>query len=151
MYFRRITEAFFAMGVLAVFNSYAFATEVSKDYRFTSDPFKGLDALCVQAFLNKVAPQFDGLRSARLQSPHFATLSNGRTTLLTYPSVSFRSQFGNARGALVCVIEGRSGRKGTVSVAFEGRGLAGFRKHPLARTLKEPKQQITSGYSTDLK
>ncbi len=128
---------------------FAATFDLSRNYTLLAPPFTYQDKACLLALEEAVVPVFVGLNGAVLEGPSFARISNDRYTLLTYAGVLFQSKFGDVRGTLNCVFESNENKVATISVTFEARGLAGFRKHPLAKTLNDPSKQRTTGYSKE--
>lgn len=130
--------------------SIAFAFDVSRDFDLSAAEYADLDNICLDAFESEIVPEFVGLNGIEALSPSFFFGLPERATLLTYAGVGFQSDFGTAKGTLNCIFEGRSNRMWTINVTFEGRGLAGFKKHPMAEVLNDPAQQRALSYGSDI-
>lgn len=116
----------------------------------SAQPYAELDQTCLSSLENEIAPNFTGLNGVKLQSPSFVLGSDDRATLLIYPGATFQSELGDAQGTLNCIYQGNSTRIWTISVAFEGLGLAGSKKHPLAKIKKDPAALRTLSFAKDI-
>lgn len=130
--------------------SLLFAFTVKRNYNLTAPKFTKLDQKCLRALKKEIVPAFVGLSGVDTeQSPSFFLGDGRRDTIHTYAGMNFKSDYGNVRGTLNCVFDANSNRVSVVTVTFEGRGLAGFKKHPMARTLNDPSKQRALSYSAE--
>lgn len=129
--------------------THASGFEVVRSYKFAPS-FSQQDENCLHALEKSIKPQFDGLFKVQVYSPSIVKGYPKRNTLALYSGIIFESEFGSASGALVCVFRGDSQEVLTISVNFDGRGLAGFKKHPLAKVLNDPSKQRATGYSQEV-
>lgn len=134
--------------VLAVWSGAAAETLVNKGYSYTDHGFASRDAACVAAMLEKITPNFDGLQQVMLTANSIVQTQSGY--LATYPGAKFESVHGDAEGSLSCIFDADGRHVTEVSVAFEGRGLAGFTRHPLGQIIADPAQQLSTGMSSSI-
>ena len=142
-------QVFFPAFILAVVASGAFAApEVTKTYTNTEPDFAIKDELCVAAMLDKIAPEFDGLVNINLSSNSIFQTTNGY--LATYTGAVFNGRYGDAEGTVSCVFTEDGSAVTDVAVTFEGQGLGGFKRHPLARLGNDLGELKTSSFSTTI-
>jgi len=128
----------------------SFAFDIYRNYELNPGQFQDLETVCFAAFIEKIVPKFEGLEAARVRAPFFSIGLRDRASLVTYAEVDFQSEFGDATGAINCVFEGDTPRIWTVSAVFQGKGLAGYKKHPLALSINNPAEQWTQGLSSEI-
>lgn len=98
--------------------------------------------------LEEITPNFEGLQQVTLSANSIVQTQGGY--LAIYPGAKFVSHYGDAEGSLTCIFS-PDGRKVTeVTVSFEGSGLAGFTRHPLAQIISDPAQQRSTGMSSSI-
>lgn len=139
---------FSAFFVLAVSSCAAAAPMITKTYSYTDQGFASRDAACVSAMLEKITPNFEGLQQVTLSANSIVQTKNGY--LAIYPGAKFESRYGDAEGSLTCIFTPDGRNVTEVTVAFEGSGLAGFTRHPLAQIIGDPAQQFSTGMSSSI-
>ena len=106
----------------------ALAQTVSRTYEFSDARMSQKDAACIDALQTNILPSFEGLKAVTLSMP---VMNTPDIPTAIYAGALFASEFGDVRGTLVCEYVSGKADVHMVTVAFEGRGLAGFSKSPL--------------------
>ena len=104
------------------------------------------DKRCLEALKLEIASEFMGLKGVELSGPGLMTNVAAGHTILIYAGVRFKSEYSDAKGVLNCLFIGNSANLSDMIVTFEGKGLAGFKKHILAKKLKDPAKQFSKGF-----
>lgn len=142
----RVLVASAATALCLALPAHADPVKLELSYRISEPQMAAKDRACLAALQDQVLPNFDGVTKVRLGAVPVMNFPDMPVAI--YAGVEVSSQYGDASGALVC--EYRPGKSAVqvVSIAFEGRGLAGFKKSPL-RDLGPAERRATS-YSTEL-
>lgn len=120
---------------------------ILRNYEYSILRFEEWDSACMSALIANITIHFEGLTEVHLQSSSFVQISASDHTLGTYVEAQFISQYGDVQGVINCVLLEDGTTVSDIMVIFEGRGLAGFLKHPLARVLNDPSKQFALGFS----
>lgn len=121
---------------------------ILRNYEYFIPKFEEWDNACISALIANITIHFEGLTEVHLQSSSFMQIASSNHTLGTYVEAQFISQYGNVQGVINCVLLEDGTTVSDILVIFEGRGLAGFLKHPLARVLNDPSKQFSQSFSS---
>lgn len=124
------------------------APEVARTYELSESgvaaELAAQDRACVNALVEGVAPDFEGLKRISIQGASYV-MPTETGYLATYAKVIFESQYGNAEGAVSCVYTADGRDVTDVAVSFVSPGLAGFTRHPLRMIINDPAERRISG------
>ena len=109
---------------------------ITGEVTFTEPDQARRNEICMQALEERIIPQFEGLKEINLETGSVLRLEGDRIALATYPAARFISRFGAGRGTINCLFGGE--QVTAITVTFEEGGLAGYRNHPLAGSIKDP-------------
>ena len=121
--------------------------KIEQAYSMTPTLEKAQNTSCLKALARQIAVQFEGLHGVQLQSPAVVYEVADTFTQFVFAGSVFQSKYGDVRGTLICIFKSDQTRVSEISATFEGRGLAGFKKHILAESIKDPAKRRVLSYS----
>jgi hypothetical protein len=107
-----------------------------------------MDAACISAFKEFIAPDFRGLRTLTVHSSNIFETTKCATAL--YPNVDFDGDYGEAKGSINCIFSSENSTVSDVTVAFLGKGLGGFERRGFSSPSINPADWKVTSFSRQL-
>lgn len=146
----RIVVASLGVGLFTVSACAADPVTIRKQYELLGD-YSKQDEACVGALATAIMSVFEGVKSINLKSTPSPTILSGvDASNIVYSGSEFSGSYGDATGSVVCTFPENRTSPSDIQITFDGRGLAGFKKHPLASSINDLAKQFATSYATTL-
>ena len=134
--------------VLALCGTPGLAQEQS--YSWTDPTLQAMDAACLSSSKTPLQSDFDGSAGLENQMPQYWSDAMPGVAIFIYPHTKFLSSFGEVDGSITCLFDVQKQAVVNIGFQFDGKGLASYKKSPLAKLNMPPEQLAVTFFATSL-